>query len=192
MIRFLLTSGILGLIVLLFFGFFNRFFFPVSGISQIVRQDADTRRFPIVTGNNLEGDSFTLPADFESPYNVVLLVFTQEQQFDVNTWLPALETLPADAAKVYEVPTLGEFSMPMRMMTDYWMRTGIEDQATREVTITLYLDVQTFIETLEIPDTDSIYTLLVDREGHIYWQTEGPYSESAFQELQAVLEELSA
>ena len=41
--------------------------------------------FPFVRGENLEGRTFTLPADLEGTYNLLFVAFRREQQFDINT-----------------------------------------------------------------------------------------------------------
>ncbi len=49
--------------------------------------------FPQVSGRNVDNQSFELPQDFAGKYNIVLLAFTQEQQFEVNTWLDRLKEI---------------------------------------------------------------------------------------------------
>jgi hypothetical protein len=148
--------------------------------------------FPPVTGKNLEGRKFSLPADFGSPYNIVLLAFVQEQQRQVDTWLAFLTSLRRVYAdiSVYELPVLEPFSYIQRFMLDYWMRSGIPDSATRATTITLYLDTQSFIKSLDIPDMSTIYILLVDRNGVVYWRDSGGYNVEKGQQLSRAIRSL--
>jgi hypothetical protein len=141
--------------------------------------------FPPVTGKNLEGRKFSLPADFGSSYNIVLLAFVQEQQLQVDTWTAFLTALRRANANlsVYELPVLEPFSYIQRFMLDYWMRSGIPDSATRATTITLYLDTTAFIKSLDLPDMSTIYILLVDRNGVVYWRGSGSYSVEKGQQL---------
>ncbi len=39
--------------------------------------------FPFVRGENLEGPTFTLPADLEGAYNLLFIAFRREQQIDI-------------------------------------------------------------------------------------------------------------
>jgi hypothetical protein len=148
--------------------------------------------FPSVTGNNLEGRPYRLPRDFESPYNVVLLVFTQEQQYDVDTWQPYLATLKAQVPMIstYELPTITRGTWFWRRMIDYWMVTGIPDPKVRAATITLYLDVGAFVGALKLPNTEAIYTLLLDRNGTIYWQAAGRFRPELGQHLTDTVQSL--
>ncbi|MDC0325735.1 hypothetical protein OAM01_03150, partial [bacterium] len=65
--------------------------------------------FPEVKGKNLQGDEVLFPQAFKShAYHVVMIAFKQEQQPDVNTWLPHLDQL-SDSRKdldYFELPTI--------------------------------------------------------------------------------------
>lgn len=139
---------------------------------------ADTMgRFPRVEGSNLEGRRFTLPSDFEGALNVVLVAFEREQQADVDSWTPFLDTLRKDRSdlRVYELPTLGRGYRLMRSFIDGGMRRGIPDAKVRAATITLYIDKRAFRESLGLGSEDRIYLLLVDRQGRVAWRGSGPF-----------------
>lgn len=144
---------------------------------------------PTIQSNTVSGKAFRVPNDFRGRYNVVLLAFTQEHQFLVNTWVPFLKRLKQeyDHLGVYELPVVRKFSLPERWLLDYWMRTGIPDQEVRDTTITLYTDVDVFLKALDLSDRSTIHVLLVDPQGKVYWQTTGAYASDTFAELTAVL-----
>lgn len=147
--------------------------------------------FPSVSGSNLNVRAFNLPGDFESAYNVVVLAFTEPQQYVVNSWMPFLNALKARyPLSVYELPILPRGTWMWRRMVDYWMVTGIPDPAVRAATITLYLDVPAFLRALALPGTDTIYTLLVDRAGRVHWRADGAFSAAQGQQLVEVLQTL--
>ncbi|MEO5825980.1 MAG: hypothetical protein ABIR59_08845, partial [Gemmatimonadales bacterium] len=122
-----------------------------------------TRLFPKVEGRNLEGQRFSLPADFEGELNIVLVAFRREQQDDVDTWLPSLTAMAAKraAVRVYELPTLNRSYSLMRRFIDGGMARGIPQQATREATITLYINKAPFKRALGITSEGTIRVLLV-------------------------------
>jgi hypothetical protein len=154
---------------------------------------AQTITFPSVSGSNLERREFNLPQDFEGKLNLVALAFEQWQQTDVNSWLPTVATLRElyPNLKFYELPTLTQFNGLFQGVIDGGMRSGIPDVATREITITLYLDRATFMRSLEIPNTKAIVMLLVDNEGKIYWRGQGPVDETQSEGLKQMLISLS-
>jgi hypothetical protein len=142
-------------------------------------------RFPSVEGSSLEGEHFTLPADFKGGLNVVLVAFRREQQDDVDSWTPFLKTVVGSrpGVRVYELPTLGRRYRLMRPFIDGGMRRGIPDAAVRATTITLYIDKDPFRESLRLPEEDRIYVLLVDRQGKVYWRAEGRFEARSGAEL---------
>lgn len=146
-------------------------------------------QFPVISGDNLSGQHFTLPDDFAGELNLVFVAFTQEQQRDVNTWVPLAEELTAlyPGLRDYELPVVWQMPRFRQMMLDYWMRTGILDPATRAKTITLYTDVPAFLQALDLPGDRVIYVLLVDATGHVIWRETGAYTPEKALALQQVL-----
>ena len=151
------------------------------------------RQFPRVEGSNLEGRRFTLPTDFEGDYNVVIVAFRREQQDDVDTWLPFLREVaaPGRNVRVYELPTLNKTYRFMRGIIDGGMSRGIPERATREATITLYIDKSPFKKALAIATEDRISTSLVSRDGRIVWRTDGRFTDAAAAGLAATLDSLA-
>lgn len=149
--------------------------------------------FPKVTGENLNGKTFHLPGDLGGERNVVVIAFEREQQAIVDTWLPTL----AKAAKekptfrYYEIPTLSRMPESDRAFTDNGMRSGIPDTAVRAITITLYIDKAPFLKSLRLPNEKTIYVLLVDKQGTIYWRDEGRFTVKKGEALTKALESAS-
>lgn len=146
-------------------------------------------RFPEVAGRDIDGNDFVVPTDFAGDLNLVLMAFTREHQYDVNTWLPHARELESSRQgfRVYEVPTLWEMNWFQRRQLDFWMSTGIQDPLARATTITLYTDLQAMQAALAIPDFDTIQVLLVDRDGLVVWRSEGTFSKAKFEDLTATL-----
>jgi hypothetical protein len=150
------------------------------------------RQFPRVEGSNLEGKRFALPTDFEAEYNVVIIAFRREQQADVDSWLPFLreQKVVARGVRVYELPTLSRSYRWMRGFIDGGMARGIPEKATREVTITLYIDKTPFKNALAIPTEERIITLIVKRGGPVLWRADGKFSSGSGSDLAATLDSL--
>jgi hypothetical protein len=139
------------------------------------------RRFPRVEGSNLEGKRFALPSEFEAEYNVVFVAFRREQQADVDSWIPFLreQKLSERGVRMYELPTLKRSYRLMRGFIDGGMARGIPEKATREATITLYIDKSPFKQALRISTEDSIVALLVTRDGRVLWRADGRFAPAA-------------
>lgn len=157
----------------------------VAALSTISRSQEPTTNsiahFPRVEGSNLEGENLVLPADFKGKLNVVLIAFKREQQRDVDSWLPFLNSLAKSRSdvRIYEVPTLGRRYKVMRSFIDGGMRRGIPDKSVREATVTLYIDKAPFRRALQLADEDRIYVVLVDQEGRVQWRADGSFVEAA-------------
>lgn len=143
-------------------------------------------RFPSVTGSNLEGRAFKLPADFEGELNIALIPFQMWQQAWVDKWLPFVKTLTATypGLRAYELPTLAPFGAIQRWWIDQGMRMGIPDRAVRASTITLYTDKAAFRAALAMNSEDTIYALLVRRDGTVLWRESGEFTAAKGQALQ--------
>ncbi len=148
-------------------------------------------RFPRVRGANLERRSFALPGDFEGLCNLVLIAFQREQQVAVGTWVPVAKTLTKryPALRYYELPTISRRVPLARWWLDAAMRAGIPDPAAREATITLYLDKSAFRRKLELPTEETIYALLVRRDGQVVWRSEGAWTQEKGHALEHALEQ---
>lgn len=145
--------------------------------------------FPSVRASNLNRRSFTLPADFEGERNLVILAFQREQQALVDSWMMTVGELLRrhPDLRFYELPTISRGNPLFRAWLDGAMRGGIPDRAARDQTITLYLDKAEFRRALDLPHEQTIYVLLVDRDGRVLWRGDGAYTERLGHELEEVL-----
>ncbi|HXT16773.1 MAG TPA: hypothetical protein VN706_14135 [Gemmatimonadaceae bacterium] len=137
--------------------------------------------FPRVAGKSLDGTHFELPRGFAGAINIVIVAFRQEQQRDVNTWMPWLKMLVRghDSVRIYELPTISRGFAMMRGFITSGMRHDAADQTARARTITLFVDKRSFRDALGLPDEECIYVLLVDRRGRIYDCQEGRFTPEA-------------
>ncbi len=132
-------------------------------------------KLPNVTGSNLLRQKVELPADLQGKTNLLFIAFSQWQQMEVDTWVPLAQELEQThpGFHFYELPTIQRRNVLSQAFINEGMRAGIPDRATRERTITLYIDKQAFQRALNMSDEDHIYILLVDQAGNILWQARG-------------------
>jgi hypothetical protein len=149
-------------------------------------------QFPIVTGSNLLRQKLQLPADFQGEVNLLLIPFYQWHQALVDGWAPLAVEIEKNFAgfRFYELPVIQRMNPFAQTFINEGMRAGIPNQSTRQRTITLYLDKTTFRQALELPGEDTIYALLVDRQGNIFWKSQGAFSPEKGKALLATLQEL--
>lgn len=153
-----------------------------------------TEIFPQVAGRNLRRDRVELPRDFGPGLTVVFVAFQQWQQGQVDSWLPAVKELQTafPSLDFLELPVISDRSGIWQLFINEGMRAGIPDPATRQRTVTLYLDKGEFRRQLSLPDEQDIYILLVDPEGRLRWTGRGRFSELHAGELAKAIESLLA
>lgn len=164
----------------------------ISVVESRLAVNQNGAHFPQVSGSNLMREEFIFPGDFEGKYNLVMIPFQQNQQRDVNTWIPAAQELERrfDDLIYYELPTIYKLPTISRTFINEGMRAGIPDQTSRERTVTFYLDKEVFKKALEIESEEMIHLLLVTRDGEILWRETGLFSEEKAESLVKFLEEL--
>jgi len=149
--------------------------------------------FPAITGENLEGQEFTFPADFGGDLNLVLIAFSQGQQGQVDTWLSYAEGLELESSElsIYEIPVLGSSYRLLRSVIDGGMRSGIDDPEARARTITFYGNKPAMMEALALETERTIHALLVKADGEVVWQAQGEAVEDSIAGLEAYLNKAS-
>ena len=135
-------------------------------------------RFPAVKGSNLLRRKIALPYELQGDFNILFIPFQQWHQRLVDGWVPMARQVEASfpGVRFYEIPIIQEMNIFSQTFINEGMRAGIPNPTTREKTITLYLDKVAFRRALDIPDEETIYILVLDRQGNILWRTEGAYS----------------
>lgn len=134
--------------------------------------------FPPLEARNLNGKRVVLPGGLGGERNLVLIAFRRWHQALVDSWFPYLDTLMAShpELRAYELPLISSLYGLARPFIDGGMAVAIPDPKVRERTLTVYTDVGQVMVALNIPNTMTITVLLVDRQGRIFWRSEGPYS----------------
>jgi hypothetical protein len=149
-------------------------------------------KFPDVSGSNLLRQKLRLPADLQGDLNILFIPFQQWQQSLVNAWVPAARQMEASFPGVcfYEIPVIQKMNILSQTFINEGMRAGIPNHVTRQKTVTLYLDKKAFRRALDMPNEETIYILVVDRQGNIVWRTEGAYSPEKGADLFQAIEEI--
>lgn len=146
--------------------------------------------FPEVVGEDLLGNEIAVPSELKKEFDILLVAFQRWQQSLVNSWVPFLKDLVEKYSNTefYELPTIREMNPVYRFFINHGMKAGIPSEETRGRTITLYLDKDSFTDSLGITDESKIYIYLVKRDGQILWHNNGPFTEEKRDSLESALE----
>jgi len=124
----------------------------------------EINEFPAIEGNNLNKQKKVVPDDFVDKNLIVIVAFQQWHQPLVDESILLLENNGlGETHNIIEVPTIQKTSKLAEIYLDGVMRAGIRDDRIRNRTITAYIDKEQFKLDLEIPDEDTIYWFLVQK-----------------------------
>lgn len=145
---------------------------------------------PTVSGDNLDGETLTLPDDFAGTYNLVVMPFDREQQVRAADWVPLFQDLAQrhDAVAYYNVAALPDLAPAIRFMVTTGLNAAVQDPAIRQATVILYLEQQeAFVDALAVTDTETIQVFISNAAGEVLWRGAGDYNAALGDELSAAL-----
>lgn len=132
--------------------------------------------FPPVTSYSLDKQKVSLPGQLEGQLNLLLISFKEEQQSDIDSWLPAAQALQHTNFQFhyYELPVAERENAIFRWWETSSMRSDQSDPEMLHWIIPLWVDRKKFFDDLTIPNDKEIVVLLIDRQGRIQWRSSGP------------------
>lgn len=144
--------------------------------------------FPQVTAYNLAKTKLNLPQDFAGQLNLLLISFQPEQQKQIDTWMPVAQGLQHTNFNFrwYRLPVASSELWIFRWWDNSSMRSDETDPEMWPWIVPLYLDVNSFRHSLQIPSDKQIAVILVNQRGDVLWRAEGPLTEAKRQGLLAV------
>ena len=163
---------------------FTLFALPGALAAPQDSQIASTAVLPTVTATALDRQKVTLPGDFASPFNLLILYFQRNQQGVVDGWVPAAAA-----------PQLQTWLLPISQrengLYQWWLnasfRSGLAATEPRHYTVPLYVDKPKFLRSLQIASEQEVSVLVTDQAGHVLWRSGGPVSESKKASLNSFL-----
>ncbi len=144
--------------------------------------------FPTLYGVSLDGKEITLPRDFKTPLNLVVLAFDDDQQKSLDTWSDGFHknNLSEKNLDFYALPVLYEMEYIQRFFYNNWLKLKSGDAAYKKKTITIYVDRSKFFKMMDIDD-ETVYAFLINKQGEILWVRKGKFSENYLSEIQSFI-----
>lgn len=149
---------------------------------------------PRVMGDNLNGETITLPDDISSEYALLVVPFDREQQTQAVNWLPVYQEIVAenDNLSYYSVAIL-VVEAPFRPLVVGGLNVAIADPEVRQAVMIAFVeetDQQDALTALNHADEPSLLALMVNQQGEVLWQHAGVYEPSAAEDLRTVITNL--
>ena len=140
------------------------------------QQQPQPSTFPSITAYRLDKEKVTLPGELQGQVNLLLLSFREEQQNDINSWLPAAQALQHlnFQADYCQVPVAEKENFIFRWWETSSMRSDQSDPEALHRIIPIWVDRKKFFQELAIPNDKQVVELLVDKQGKILWRSSGP------------------
>ena len=121
--------------------------------------------FPTIEGNDLNKQKKIVPDDFVEKDLIIIVAFQKWHQSLVDESIENLENNDLDLSHdIIEVPTIRKSSKLQEIYLDGIMRAAIKDDKIRNRTITAYIDKDQFRNSLDIPNEETIYWFLVQKQ----------------------------
>lgn len=161
-------------------------FLPAAAQSATASQSA---AFPAVATYNLAKARLNLPSDFAAPLNLLLISFQPEQQTQIDTWMPVAQGLQHTNFDIrwYRMPVSASENFIFRWWDNASMRSDESDPETYPWIVPLYVDVNSFRRSLQIPSSHQVAVLLVNKQGRVLWRAEGPMTPAKRDSLNAAV-----
>lgn len=144
---------------------------------------------PTVSFDNLSKDRVTLPADFRSDRNLLLLYFDLTQQPDIDNWNAAVDRWRTADPALASYTSL--VSSQKNFLSRWWqnssLRSALDDRTRWPTTVPLYVDKHSFERKLDIASEKQAIVLLLDRKGQVLGRVEGPPTDSSRTAMTAAL-----
>jgi hypothetical protein len=144
--------------------------------------------FPPVTSYSLDKQKVTLPSGLEGQINLILISFKEEQQNDIDSWMPAAQALQHlnFQFRYYHLPVAEKENFIFRWWESSSMRSDQSDPETWHWIVPIWVDRKKFLSDLDVPNDKQVVALLVDLQGHILWRSAGPMTPDKRTSLTAV------
>jgi len=144
---------------------------------------------PEVTSYALDKSKVTLPADLQSPQNLLILYFEPDQSDDALNWAKQLDPVRSASPGLasYIIPVYPRENFLFRWWIDGSIRSGAPAWQDQHTTIPIFIDKQSFLRDVGISGEKEPALLLIDKTGQVEWKTQGKCEAGKLAELAAAL-----
>ena len=147
-------------------------------------------RFPTLVARDLERTERSLPEAFTGTWNLVVVAFRRQHQALVDRWVAWHGEVAAERPgfECWEIPVIGAVWSPARSFIDGGMAQAVRETHARQHTLTVYTNVAKAAYALDITDTGTVTTLLVDDTGRIRCRATGVPDDASTAEVLATID----
>ncbi len=138
--------------------------------------------FPQFSGETLTGKAMELPAAALGQPAVVVFSFSKAAGNDSRSWSERLSKDFANAVPIYTIIELESVPKLFRGMALSGIKSSMP-LLLQERTIVLYRDEALWKQRLAFSDGNRAYVILLDPDGRMRWNNDGPFTEASYAQL---------
>jgi hypothetical protein len=160
---------------------------------NIVATDRETlidKVFPELKAECLSKKNITFPNDVLGKPSILAIVFESDAQKIVDTWIaPIMKKYSNNEVNYYEIPMISGNYKIMKSVIDNGMRSGVPKNLHDNVA-TYFGKLDEYKTNLMMPDKNSCYIFLLDKEGKIKYISSGNASINKLEKLYNTVQDL--
>ena len=136
---------------------------------------ANAASIPKMEGETLDKVERVYPKDFNGKSTMMVVLFDQDQQEQLDGWADAISDLPQDMPKV-EIALIGKVNGMVKYFIKGGMRDLYEDSPERMARMMPYFgDADKVKKRMKITDITKVHAFLLSASGKVLWQASGDY-----------------
>lgn len=147
----------------------------IGALFVMMNGSAFAASIPMMTGETLDEVERVYPKDFGGKPTVMVMLFDQDQQEQLDGWAAAIDDLP-DGVGLVEVALIGKVNGMVKYFITGGMRESIEDDPLRLARMMPYFgDADKVKKRMKIDDLSAVRAYLLSASGKVLWQASGDY-----------------
>ena len=136
---------------------------------------ANAASIPKMEGETLDKVERVYPKDFNGKSTMMVVLFDQDQQEQLDGWADASSDLPQDMPMV-EIALIGKVNGMVKYFIKGGMRDLYEDSPERMARMMPYFgDADKVKKRMKITDITKVHAFLLSASGKVLWQASGDY-----------------
>lgn len=136
---------------------------------------ANAASIPKMEGETLDKVERVYPKDFNGKSTMMVVLFDQDQQEQLDGWADAISDLPQDMPMV-EIALIGKVNGMVKYFIKGGMRDLYEDSPARMARMMPYFgDADKVKKRMKITDITKVHAFLLSASGKVLWQAAGDY-----------------
>ena len=130
---------------------------------------------PKMEGETLDKKEHVYPRDFGGKPTMMVVLFDQDQQDQLDGWAQAIDELP-EGIEMIEVALIGKVNGMVKFFIKGGMRDLYESDPARMARMMPYFgDADKVKKRLKITDISEVQAFLLSSSGKVLWQAKGDY-----------------